>query len=55
MLVKAKCCDGNCSRTQTILIRQGGLTGQWFAITKWKEGPNGTVVALEKHEVVIEQ
>lgn len=52
------CCNGHCRRKQPILVRQGGLTGQWYAVTRWKQvvpkwSTTGKelIEAVEKHDL----
>lgn len=49
------CCDeAGCRRSQPILIRQGALSGRWYAITRWKHSPPDRIEVVEKHEIVID-
>lgn len=47
----AECCGGRCRRKQAILVRQGGLSGRWYAVTRYKRVDDTIVEAQEKHDI----
>lgn len=56
-----KCCGGTCARRRPILIRQGPLSGRWFAITGWQEvgvstdkGTRSIIQSTAKHDITDE-
>jgi hypothetical protein len=51
---KVGCCHGACRRSKPILIRQGGLSGRWYAVTAYRVLPDGMVEATEKHDITAE-
>ncbi|MDQ2727542.1 MAG: hypothetical protein M3Y91_06700 [Actinomycetota bacterium] len=55
------CTEYRCRRQTPILIRQGGLTGRWYAITDWKHRTprwsttcEQLIEAMQKHDITDE-
>jgi len=53
MVTLKDCChEMGCRRSKPILVRQGALTGLWYVITDYDEGPRKGIITSKRRHVI---